>query len=393
MRYCKVCTYPESAVNVTIDENGYSSTYKTFKAWQKISEKEWIRRRKVFEKIVKDIKSSNKSNYDCVIAVSGGKDSYFQTHVIKSYGLKPLLVTYHGNNFLPEGDFNRDRMRKVFDADHIVVGPSQEALIKLNRLGFKKVGDMNWHNHTGLLTTPIQVAAKYKIPYVIYGEPFWDISGMFKPEDYVEYTARVRLEFGMRGYEWDTMIKNNKEGLVPKDMIWARYPSDRELMEIGLRGLFIGNYFKWDPSKHTRLMIKKYNWKPSKKRFQRTYRLISNVDDRYENGIHDYMKFVKFGYGRATDHSSKDILTGYMTRNQGIKKVKKHDHILSDDLDHWLNYVDMKKIDFLKTADKFRSNKVWFIKKNKWYKENIWGGNSSYGEVYLSKSETKKFER
>lgn len=393
MRYCKVCTYPESAVNVTIDENGYSSTYKTFKAWQKISEKEWIRRRKVFEKIVKDIKSSNKSNYDCVIAVSGGKDSYFQTHVIKSYGLKPLLVTYHGNNFLSEGDFNRDRMRKVFDADHIVVGPSQEALIKLNRLGFKKVGDMNWHNHTGLLTTPIQVAAKYKIPYVIYGEPFWDISGMFKPEDYVEYTARVRLEFGMRGYEWDTMIKNNKEGLVPKDMIWARYPSDRELMEIGLRGLFIGNYFKWDPSKHTRLMIKKYNWKPSKKRFQRTYRIISNVDDRYENGIHDYMKFVKFGYGRATDHSSKDILTGYMTRNQGINKVKKHDHILSDDLDHWLNYVGMKKIDFFKTADKFRSNKVWFIENNKWYKENIWGGKSSYGDVYLSKSETKKFER
>ena len=111
MRYCKVCTYPESAVNVTIDENGYSSTYKTFKAWQKISEKEWIRRRKVFEKIVKDIKSSNKSNYDCVIAVSGGKDSYFQTHVIKSYGLKPLLVTYYGNNYLPEGEYNLSQMK------------------------------------------------------------------------------------------------------------------------------------------------------------------------------------------------------------------------------------------------------------------------------------------
>ena len=73
---------------------------------------------------------------------------------------------------------------------------------------------------------------------------------MFKPEDYVEYPrTRVRLEFGMRGCEWDTMIKNNKEGLVPKDMVWARYPSDKELMEIGLRGLFIGNYFKWDPRK------------------------------------------------------------------------------------------------------------------------------------------------
>ena len=106
------------------------------------------------------------------------------------------------------------------------------------------------------------------------------------------------------------------------------------------------------------------------------------------------MKFAKkFGYGRATDHSSKDILTGYMTREKGIQMVKKHDHILSNDLDHWLNYVNMKKIDFFKIGDKFRSKKVWFIKKNKWYKENIWGGISSYGDVYLSKKEAKKFER
>jgi N-acetyl sugar amidotransferase len=393
MRYCKICTYPESAVNITIDEKGYSSTFKTFKAWQNIKKTEWEKRRKIFEKIVKNIKSSNKSNYDCVIAVSGGKDSYFQTHVIKSYGLKPLLVTYHGNNYLPEGDYNRDRMKKVFDADHIVLGPSQNTLIKLNKIGFEKMGDMNWHNHTGLLTTPIQIAAQYKIPYVIYGEPFWDISGMFKPEDFVEFSARVRLEFGMRGYDWSDIIKNNHLGLTSKDMVWAKYPSDNDLMKIGLKGLFIGNYFKWDPKKHTKLMIDKYKWKPSNKKFERTYRTISNVDDRYENGIHDYMKFVKFGYGRATDHSSKDILTNYMTRKEGIKKVKKHDHILSKDLYHWLDYVNMKEIDFHKTADKFRSNKVWWIKNKKWYKDDIWGGSSSYGNVYLSKADSKKFER
>jgi N-acetyl sugar amidotransferase len=393
MRYCKICTYPESAVNITIDENGYSSTYKTFKAWENISKSDWNKRRKVFEKIVKNIKSTNKSNYDCAIAVSGGKDSYFQTHIIKSYGLKPLLITYHGNNYLPEGDYNRDRMKKVFDADHIVIGPSQETLIKLNRLGFKKVGDMNWHNHTGILTTPIQVAAKYKIPYVIWGEPFWDISGMFKPEDFVEFTARIRLEFGMRGYEWHRMIKKNKEGLGSKDMLWAQYPDDKDLMEIGLRGLYIGNYFKWDPNKHTKLMIKKYGWKASQTKFERTYRTISNLDDRYENGIHDYMKFVKYGYGRATDHSSKDILTGYMTRKKGIEMVKKHDHILSKDLFHWLKYVNMNELDFHKTADKFRSPKVWWIKNGKWFKDNIWGSPSCYGEVYLSKKDKKKFER
>ena len=393
MRYCKICTYPESAVNMTIDENGFSSTYKTFKAWQSISATDWNKRKKVFEKIVKHIKSTNKSNYDCAIAVSGGKDSYFQTHIIKSYGLKPLLITYHGNNYLPEGDYNRDRMRKVFDADHIVIGPSQETLIKLNKIGFEKVGDMNWHNHTGILTAPIQIAAKYKIPYVIWGEPFWDISGMFKPEDFVEFTARIRLEFGMRGFEWHRMIKNNKEGLGPKDMLWAQYPSDKDLMEIGLRGLYIGNYFKWDPNKHTKLMIKKYGWKTSQAKFERTYRTISNLDDRYENGIHDYMKFVKYGYGRATDHSSKDILTGYMTRKKGIEMVKKHDHILSKDLFHWLKYVNMNELDFHKTADKFRSPKVWWIKNGKWFKDNIWGSPSCYGEVYLSKKDKKKFER
>ena len=76
---------------------------------------------------------SNQSTYDCVIPVSGGKDSYYQTHLMaKEYGLKPLLVTYHGNNYLPEGEYNRDRMREVFDADHLVLGPSVEVLKKLN---------------------------------------------------------------------------------------------------------------------------------------------------------------------------------------------------------------------------------------------------------------------
>ena len=115
MKYCKGCTYPEIAVNIKFDENGYSSTYKSFHAWQNISDKDWKKRKKIFEKIILNIKKNNKSNYDCIIAVSGGKDSYYQTHIIKEYGLKPLLITYNGNNYLPDGEYNRDRMKKVFD--------------------------------------------------------------------------------------------------------------------------------------------------------------------------------------------------------------------------------------------------------------------------------------
>ena len=94
--------------------------------------------------------------------MSGGKDSYFQIHcIVKDLGLKPLLVTYDGNNFYLKAH-NRDRMRLNFDADHITWAPSIDVL-KLNRLGFKKMGDMNWHNHCGILTS-ISIAEKFKIP-------------------------------------------------------------------------------------------------------------------------------------------------------------------------------------------------------------------------------------
>ena len=120
---------------------------------------------------------------------------------------------------------------------------------------------------------------------------------------------------------------------------------------------------------------------------------MSNLDDRYENGVHDLLKFIKFGYGRATDHASKDIRTGYLTRDEGIKMVKKYDHVVSSDLDYWLDYVKMSKDEFWQIADTFRSNKVWWIENNKWYKNNIWGNSSSYGEVSLDKELQKKYIR
>ena len=130
-----------------------------------------------------------------------------------------------------------------------------------------------------------------------------------------------------------------------------------------------------------------------KNKFQRTYRLFSNLDDRYENGIHDLMKFIKFGYGRASDHASKDIRAGYMTRQEGIKMVKKYDHVVSDDLYYWLDYINEKEDYFWKIADTFRDPRVWTIKKNKWWKENIWGGSSSYGKVFLNDKQIENFNK
>ncbi len=373
MKYCKRCVYPEVAVNLSIDDDGICSSCRSFEEFEKLSPSFWKKRQKRFDEIINEKLKNNKSNYDCIVPVSGGKDSYYQTHVmVSNYGLKPLLVTYHGNNYLPSGDYNRDRMREVFNADHIVYGPSIDVLRKLNRIGFKKMGDMNWHAHCGIFTVPIQLAVKFNIPLIIWGEVAWDISGMHSPGDFVEFSARVRHEHSLRGYELFDFIDDPKDKLTEKDMLWAKYPSDKEILDVGVRGLYIGNFFKWDPNYHAKLMNKKYNWKPSFQNFERTYRKISNLDDRYENGIHDLMKYIKFGYGRASDHASKDIRTGYLSRKKGIEYVKKYDHVVSSDLDYWLDYVNMKEEDFWKIANSFRDKRVWKKVKNEWVKNNLW---------------------
>ena len=116
--YCKNCVSPISSVFMSFDTNNVCSACDFHKSYQSISEEEWKNRRKKFEKILNENKSN--SNYDCIVPVSGGKDSYFQTHqIVKEFKLKPLLVTYDGNNYLPEGIENRDRVVKEMTVSQI----------------------------------------------------------------------------------------------------------------------------------------------------------------------------------------------------------------------------------------------------------------------------------
>lgn len=382
------------SVNTMVDDDGVCSACLVEDEFQNLSPEFWKNRENMFRDLVESYRSKDESNYDCIVAVSGGKDSYYQTHVIcEQFGLKPLLVTYHGNNYLPEGQANLDRMRQVFDADHLVFGPSIDVLRRLNKVGFKKMGDMNWHCHAGIKIVPIIAAVKYKIPIVIWGETTWSIAGMFSPDDFVEYNKRTVMEHDLRGFSWSDMI--GEEGLRSRDFAWLRFPTDHEITEIGVRGIYIGNYFKWDPNQHTELVRSRYKFECARQPFERTYRTMSNLDDMHENGIHDYMKFVKFGYGRASDHASKDIRMGYMSREDGIEMVKKYDHVKPRrDLERWLEYVNMTEQEFDRIADGFRDRRVWWIKDGEWWKDNIWGEPSSYGPVCLADSSlVKKFER
>ena len=155
----------------------------------------------------------------------------------------------------------------------------------------------------------------------------------------------------------------------------------------------MGNYVYWDGNENLKI-AKKLGFKENPEPFERTYRKFSNVDDIHENGIKDYLKYIKFGYGRCTDHTSKDIRLGTMTRNEGIKLVKKYDHVKPrTSLNYFLKMTDLTEEEFDQIADKFRDNRVWWIENNRWVKNNIWGETQAYEEVKLSKEEQKKYKK
>ena len=400
MRYCSRCVYPAiAATPLTFNENGVCSGCRVALQKDKI---DWTKRRHFLKEIANEYRSTN--NYDILIPVSGGKDSYYQTHIaVHELGLKPLLVTYHGNNYLPEGEQNLQRMREVFDCDHIIVKPSVDTLIKMNRLGFKVQGDMNWHNHCGIFTVPIQVAVRYKVPLILWGEHgFMDLGGMYSYNDFVEFTAKYRLEHSLRGYDWHDFTDEGlaklghpewKEGLRTKDLLWAQYPADEELDVVGVRGIYLSNFVPWDANEHVKLVMDKYQWLPARQPFERTYRMFSNLDDIHENGIHDFLKFIKLGYGRGTDHSCKDIRGGLMTREQGIEMVHKYDHVKPlHDLKRWLKYVNMTEEEFDVICDTFRDKRVWRIESGQWVKDTIWGEPAAYGPVHLSNDKAEAFK-
>lgn len=390
--YCRNCTLPSSsAVPLEFNIDGVCSGCQTNNEKIDIN---WDRRKRLFESLIEDYKSQD-NYYDCVIPVSGGKDSYWQIHIIKEYGLNPLLVTYHGNNYTKVGMENLINMREVFNVDHIFYTPSVNLLKKMNRVCQKLMGDMNWHAHAGIFTYPIRVAVEKKVPLMVWGEHgFMDLGGMHSYKDMVEFTYRYRHEHNLRGFEWYDIIEASKkqnDEIFEHELIQWKYPSDQEIEEVGVRGIFISNFFKWDANDHGPLMMEKYGFKGAESEFERTYRRLSNLDDMHENGIHDYMKWIKFGYGRATDHTSKDIRGGILSREEGKEIVMKRDPIKSKDLKRWMNYTGWTEKEFDTIADTFRDHRVWWIKENKWCKRDIDGEERTYGQVHLNDSDKSKY--
>ncbi len=355
MEYCKRCLYPlNTADGITLDDSGLCSGCKVSAEKEKIN---WAERFEILKGILQKYKNRPGAAYDCIIPVSGGKDSHFQTYVItKVFGLRPLLVTFNHEFNTKVGIRNMANMVSQFGCDHIRFTPNPKVIKKLSITSLKKMGDMCWHCHAGIFTYPVQIAVKFNIPLIVWGEVgYLDLHGMFSLNDLVEMTRKVRTEHAMRSYEPQDMI-TGENGLTMEDLDCFVYPSDEDIERVGVRGIFLGNYLYWNAKKQTELMIKDYGFETAVQ--ERSYNTYENAECHCED-CHDYLKYLKFGYGRATDHTSQDIRLQRMTREQGIEMVKKYDSLRPKRLDMFLEWSGMTEEEFEKCVDSMRDKKIW----------------------------------
>ncbi|NVJ54180.1 MAG: N-acetyl sugar amidotransferase [Campylobacteraceae bacterium] len=371
MKVCKRCLYSEGhALNLTFDKEGICSGCRVHEEKDSI---DWIEREKKLLKLLDFYRAKTKKNYDCIIPISGGKDSYFIVDLIKNkYKMRPLLVAYNKQYNTKMGIRNLNYLKTIFQCDCIENTINPNLSKKITRYTLDKIGSIYWYNHLGTTTFPVQVAAKYKIPLIIWGaHQGIDQVGMFSHTDEVEMTRKYRKEHDLMGYEAEDMI-SEKDELYERDMSKLFYPSNKDIETIGIRGIYLNNYIRWDSKLQHEEMIKKYNYETMQQ--TRTFNTYDNVDCFMYSDLHDYIKYIKLGYGKVTDHVSREIRLNHLSREEGLKIVEKYQYNFPKYLNMFLEWLEISEKEFFKKLEKFNKLKkedINKLEKRVLFNENI----------------------
>jgi len=357
MQYCTRCLYPANhPLNITFDEKGICSGCRIH---EEKDELDWSERLEKLKKIVKEYKVKSGSLHDCIIPVSGARDSYFIVHVVKNIlGLHPLLVTYNKHYNTQLGIRNLAYLRTLLGCDIMTMTVSPERIKCITRETLRQRGSMYWHCLAGQTVFPVQIAVKFKIPLIIWGaHQGIDQVGMFSHLDEVEMTRKYRQEHDLMNLEAEDLPKNSQEVIQPADIEQFIYPNDKAIEAVGVRGIYLNNYIRWDTKAQHEQMIKLFNYETALQ--QRTFDTYNDVDCFHYSGLHDYIKFLKWGYGKVTDHACREIRLKRLTREEGIDFVKKYYLDNPVDTSQFLNWLGMLESEFWPMIDNFRDSSVW----------------------------------
>lgn len=301
---------------------------------------DWEARERELRKILEHYKSNAGDNYDCLVPISGGKDSAFQLHVLVNvYGMKPLACTFSHNWWSKTGFENLWNILEKMDVDHVMFTPSRSLVNRVARQSLYAIGDACWHCHAGVGAYPLQVAVQYQIPLIIWGESVAEAGNKASYKDNVKFDETYYRKVSMKA---DTSQMLNDQ-LCPRDMIPFKFPSKPELDDLGMQGIFLGDYLFWDGERQVEFIKETFGWKEDN--VEGTYKGYKSVECRMP-GVHDYAKYLKRGFGRATDHASQDVRAGLMTREEAFELIKEYDPKRPEILDYYLEITGFSEQEF-----------------------------------------------
>ena len=358
LTYCRACVMPDTKPDLHLDENGICNACRSYEARKEV---DWAERGRELGQLLEKYRNRDGTNWDCIVPVSGGKDSTYQVIRMLQFGLNPLCVTSTTCDLSDIGRQNIENIKKL-GVDYVEVSPNPLIRAKLNRIGLTQVGDIAWPEHVGIFTIPVRAAVQFNVPLIVWGENSQnEYGGPAAAAGSNVLNRRWLEEFGgLLGLRVSDLM--GEEGIETRHLINYTYPTDEELMKVGVTGLFLGHYVPWDGLANT--LIAQANG------FQSYGKVVegSMVDyenlDNHQHGIHDYFKFLKFGFGRATDHACLHIRRGRLTRTDGLEAVAKLDgkfpwEYLGKSLADILEPLDLTVDEFIRICDRFTNKKIF----------------------------------
>ncbi|MBT8633201.1 N-acetyl sugar amidotransferase [Polynucleobacter paneuropaeus] len=355
-QFCKRCLYTTvHPLGLTLDDEGICSGCRVHEEKDAL---DWNERWGSLERLIKPYRSSSGSNYDCIIPVTGAQDSYYIVYLAKiRLGLNPLLVTYNKYFNTPLGIRNLANLRIRFNCDIISQNVNPVSVKKVTRSTLRQFGSIYWPILAGQTAFPVQTAVRYKIPLIIWGShQGLEQVGMFSHEHEIEMTRRYRKDHDLMGHEADDLL-NIFDTLKEQDIWQYRYPDDGDLKSIGVRGIYLGNYVRWDPKAQHEEMISQYGYRTS--RFSRTFDAYDYVDCFNYMNLHDQLKIYKHGFSKVTDHASREIRFGRLNRQEGLALVRKHELMPTKYSELFLEWLGVTPQSMQFLLDQHRNKNFW----------------------------------
>ena len=345
---CSRCLLPETHETIVFDQDGVCNVCLGIEI--KNNEINWREKKDQFLNIVENYRG--KYDYDCIVPFSGCKDSTFTLlTLMQDYDLKPLVVSFDHGFMRPTVLNNRERTFKMLGVDHLNFRPNWKIVQLLMRESLRRKGDFCWHCHTGIFAYPIRIAVKFNVPLVIWGEPSSEYTAYYSYEQNEEVDERRFNRYINLGINAEDMIGMiGGDHISHRDLLPFTYPDTRELRKLGFRSICLGSYIPWDVKTQVQRIKTSLNWEEES---------VEGVPEGYGyekiecsmQGVRDYLKFIKRGYGRTAHLASIDIRNKRIDREEGLGLERTYDGKRPASLDVFLDHVGIDEQNFNDIAE------------------------------------------